>query len=61
MKVNWNFIYQDVLILCCIACAISQWNRNAFMRNYWILMSVYFLVKQLYDHSKFYKETKRIY
>jgi hypothetical protein len=61
MNLKWRFIWNDLRVFACLACAVYQWGNNIFLRNFWLLLGVYFLVKQLYDHHTYYKATKKYY
>ena len=62
MKLKWNFIYKDLLILYCVVLLIVEWSNGGLWRHLWIvLLGIYLLLEQLYNHYTYYKTTKKFY
>jgi hypothetical protein len=63
MDINWKIMVGDLLFFACIGFAVYRWNYDnaTRLKYFWSAFSLYLLIKQVYKHFEYFKETKRIY
>lgn len=59
MQTKTELIYKDVLAVFILGIVIYYWANES--KNFWKLMFLYFVVKQILAHMKYYKLNNRLY
>jgi len=59
MQTKGELIYKDVYVAIILAIVIYCWNNE--LHNFWRLLFLYFFVRQILAHIKFYKLNNRFY
>ena len=59
MQTKTELIYNDICMVCMIGFIFYRWNHD--LRNFWIFLFVYFLIKQILAHKENYKLNKRLF
>jgi hypothetical protein len=59
MSFKTSLIYNDLLTACMLGFVVFRWNHE--LRSFWILMFVYFFVKQIIKHKEYYKLNKKLF
>lgn len=59
MQTKTELIYKDVLAVFILGIVIYYWANES--KNFWKFMFLYFVVKQILAHMKYYKLNNRLY
>lgn len=59
MQTKVQLIYNDICALAILGCVLYRWNLE--LQNFWLCLFVYFLIKQLIAHKKYYKRNNRLF
>ena len=59
MQSKAQLIYNDICALAMLGCSIYRWGQD--LQRFWMLMFVYFFIKQIIAHKEYYKVNNRLF